>query len=392
MNDLLTEDPAKSNRTAQIIWITGFSASGKTTVGRWVEALLRERGSAVIFLDGDDLRSIFASRWGYTREERADLARVYFRLCSLLSSQGFTVVISVVAMYEDVRSWLREHIPAAIEVYLDVPEDVRRQRDRATKQIYGHLGSLQDLYDEPWSPDLVVPNHDGVSPEQAAMRIVELALSDRFTRYADHGRREHWRGFYARAQAPREPSTFARLVGAELDPPARLLEVGCGNGRDAAYLAGLGHDVVALDVSETAISTCIEAHPGSGLRFVAGDITTLDAPEASFDVVYSRFSLHAMTFAEEDDLVARSTDLLAAGGRLYIECRSINDPLARKGEVLSQTERIHGHYRRFVVAHALRVKLETAGLPVRRLEESRGVACLGDDDPAVLRVLAERER
>src|SRR5687768_1986541 len=107
---------------APVIWISGFSASGKTTVGRRVEAMLRARGAPVIFLDGDDLRSIFAGRWGYTREERTELARVYFRLCSHLSAQGFTVVICAVAMYAGAREWLKQNVSQAVEVYLDVPE------------------------------------------------------------------------------------------------------------------------------------------------------------------------------------------------------------------------------------------------------------------------------
>src|SRR5688572_26059917 len=85
---------------AKVVWITGYSASGKTTVGRRVELMLRERETSAVFLDGDDLRSILSHKWGYTREDRVGLARVYFRLCSLLASQGIMVVISAVAMYD----------------------------------------------------------------------------------------------------------------------------------------------------------------------------------------------------------------------------------------------------------------------------------------------------
>ena len=51
-----------------VIWITGFSAAGKTTVGRRVAAELQALGLPTIFLDGDDLRSILGSSWGYERE------------------------------------------------------------------------------------------------------------------------------------------------------------------------------------------------------------------------------------------------------------------------------------------------------------------------------------
>ena len=81
-----------------VIWIKGFSASGKTTVARKVEFLLKKSGHKIIALDGDELRNIFGNKWGYDKDSREELASAYFRLCSHLSSQGFTVVISAVAL------------------------------------------------------------------------------------------------------------------------------------------------------------------------------------------------------------------------------------------------------------------------------------------------------
>src|SRR5688572_6364776 len=85
-----------------VIWITGYSGAGKTTVGRKVEGALRQRGMATAFLDGDDLRRIFAGKWGYGRSERLELGKVYLRLCSHLASQQVTVIISAIAMYAEV--------------------------------------------------------------------------------------------------------------------------------------------------------------------------------------------------------------------------------------------------------------------------------------------------
>jgi adenylylsulfate kinase-like enzyme/SAM-dependent methyltransferase len=379
-------------RRGHVVWISGYSASGKTTVGREVERLLRERGLQTLFLDGDDLRSIFAQRWGYTREERLELARVYFRLCSHVSSQGISVVISAVAMYDEVRAWLRENVPGVVEVFLDVPEDERRARDGRTKQIYGKIGSQSEMYDPPTAPDVVVDNHGAVTPEEAAVQVVDAVLAAEPPRDVDHGRGAHWDSFYAQHEPPEEPSSFAVAVAATLEPRGRLLEVGCGNGRDAAYFARSGIDVVAIDVSEAAIERCRRRYDLEGLSLHAGDILALPASERDFDVVYSRFCLHAMTPSEEDAFVAEAAARLAPDGRLLIEARSINDPLARKGEVLSRTERIHGHYRRFIVPAELEAKLEAAGLEVRELVETAGVARLGDDDPVVIRVDARPRR
>jgi len=97
-----------------------------------------------------------------------------------------------------------------------------------------------------------------------------------------------------------------------------------------------------------------------------------------------------MTPVEEDVFLTEASRRLPPGGALHIECRSINDPLARKGEVISKNERIFGHYRRFIIAEELRASLETLGFETEYIEEDDGVARLGDDDPVVLRICASR--
>ena len=119
-----------------LIWVTGFSASGKTTISRKLENLLKKKGFKTLYLDGDDLRGIFGNSWGYKRSDRMELAYVYFRMCNHLSTQGYIVIISAVAMFEDVSTWVRENIKNSMQVYLDVPADVRRHRDSLTKGIF----------------------------------------------------------------------------------------------------------------------------------------------------------------------------------------------------------------------------------------------------------------
>ena len=110
-----------------------------------------------------------------------------------------------------------------------------------------------------------------------------------------------------------------------------------------------------------------------------------------FAVIYSRFVLHAMTLAKEKDFLRHAAALLTPGGCLYLECRSINDPLAHQGEIISPTERIAGHYRRFIVLDELQARLQTAGFVIADAVESQGLAQLGADDPVVIRVTARRE-
>src|SRR5690606_3670554 len=93
-----------------------------------------------------------------------------------------------------------------------------------------------------------------------------------------------------------------------------------------------------------------------------------------YDSIYSRFCLHAMTEKEELEVLEQSYSLLQEKGNIYIECRSINDPLSRMGDVLSPTERFYGHYRRFIRRHDLEERLVNIGFEVITSVESNGLA------------------
>jgi bifunctional enzyme CysN/CysC len=374
-----------------VIWITGFSSAGKTTVGRRVEGQLRSMGFPTVFLDGDDLRSILGSHWGYERAQRIDLARVYFRLCSHLASQGFTVIMSAVAMYDEIYDWFDTNIPRGLRVYLSVPEDERRQRDeKSTKRVYKSLSDLGSMYDEPTAPDLLITNDNSASPEDAALRIVDF-FRERTVADYDFGREEHWKAFYTRATVASNPSPFAESVAEGLEGGRSILEIGCGNGRDASFFSRQGHAVTALDRSAAAIEKCREDYADLAIDFLAGDMTEhADVLRDGFDLVYSRFVLHAMPLQEEIGTLQAAFSALRPGGEILIECRSINDPLARQGEVIGPTERIHGHYRRFIIMEDLQARLETAGFEVLSAIEGNGLAVFGDDDPVVIRVRARK--
>ncbi|MBB3042203.1 adenylyl-sulfate kinase [Nocardioides soli] len=373
-----------------VVWITGYSGAGKTTVARHVEAALRERVRSVVCLDGDDLRGILAGRWGYEDADRRELARVYFRLCSHLASQGSVVVISAVAMFDEVRQWVRANVPGVFIAYLDVPREVRLARDAETKGVYRGKPDLESSYDEPTDPDLRIANHGAVTPRDAAARIVEAVLATPVVD-PDHGRAAYWAERYSTEPAIAEPSPFGRVVADALPAGADVLDVGSGDGRDSAYLAGLGHRVVGLDASPAAIERARHDRSGAGCTWVTGRIDEhADAWADAFDAVHARFVLHAMTEHEEQQLWAAAPRVLRPGGRVYVECLSINDRGARRGEVLSRTERIDGHYRRYAVPAELERRVVAAGLEVESIVEAAGLAPRGDQDPIVVRLVARR--
>ena len=150
----------------QVIWITGLSGAGKTTVAAALDQCLKERGLIPILLDGDILRNLFKStnKIGktYSRVARIKLALKYAHLCKALSSQGFTVIIATISMYNEVYAWNRTNLPNYFEIYLKVPLKELRRRD--PKKIYqrydasdlSDVAGLDIAVDEPFEPYVIL--------------------------------------------------------------------------------------------------------------------------------------------------------------------------------------------------------------------------------------------
>jgi adenylylsulfate kinase len=152
--------------TGRIIWITGLSGAGKTTLANEVAARLRKLGEAVVMLDGDELRKVFgamaANSQNHGREGRLALAMQYAHLCRVIAAQGLTVVIATISLFREVHAWNRTNQLSYFEVYLKVPVEELGRRD--PKGIYRrfyageltHVAGLDLPIDEPEAADWVV--------------------------------------------------------------------------------------------------------------------------------------------------------------------------------------------------------------------------------------------
>lgn len=162
----------------RVIWITGFSGAGKTTLAR---AVLPHLGPRAVLLDGDELReALDAARSGFDRESRKRLAFTYARMARLLATQGLTVVVATISLFHDLHSWNRENLPGYCEVWLDVPEAERRRRDPKGLYAGADCGQVQSMACElmaevPREPHLTLRHGECRDVEEAVRALLAVA-------------------------------------------------------------------------------------------------------------------------------------------------------------------------------------------------------------------------
>lgn len=167
-----------------VIWITGLSGSGKTTVATELFSQLRGFSNNVILLDGDELRTAmqidYNDHTNFTRESRIKLAHKYSNLAKLLSSQGFTVIVATISMFNEIYAYNKKTIKNYFEIYLEVPLEILKKRN--SKHIYSNydknmnknVAGLDSKVDIPYDCDLVIDNNDN---EISTINIVNKILN-----------------------------------------------------------------------------------------------------------------------------------------------------------------------------------------------------------------------
>ena len=168
---------ARSGSAAPVVWFTGLSGSGKTTIARQVCVGLERLGLRVEYLDGDAIRSVLPNT-GFSRVERdAHIRRVAFT-ASRLEHHGIAVVVSLVSPYVESRAFARDLCRNFVEVYVSTPLEVCEARD--VKGLYGkarrgeipNFTGLDDPYEPPEQPELALDTST-MSVDEATRLVIE---------------------------------------------------------------------------------------------------------------------------------------------------------------------------------------------------------------------------
>ena len=375
--------------TGTVYFFTGLSGAGKTTIGGLFHHRLKATKPNVVMLDGDEIRTAFGEDVGYTQPERLRWAQRIFRVCRLLSDQGIDVVVCSIAMYKSVRRWNRENIPNYKEIYIKVSRDTLLQRNQKGLYTEGKNVVGIDLpFDEPEAPDIVLPNDGDRTPLELVEQLESTLYPNIVEDTVDNS--AYWNQYYKNKVCSQEPSPFAQYVSTLVEPGRHMVELGCGNGRDAVFFAAQGLEITALDMSREAVAQLQVHNIAANAKFICGDFVnaSIHKPE-SYDYAYSRFTIHSINRSQEQMLLNNVFRGLRPDGKLFIEVRGVNDPLYGKGRQVERNAYFYdNHYRRFIVMDELVESLECHGFRVEYAQERTGFAPYGNDDPPVIRIVA----
>ncbi len=164
-----------------VIWFTGLSGSGKTTIAHILEDKLLEAGIPVETLDGDVVRENLSKGLGFSKEDRdTNIRRIAF-VAHLLQRNGVFVITAAISPYAAVREEARAMAKDFVEVFADAPLEVCEQRDvkglyakARAGEIKGFTG-IDDPYEPPSGAEVVCAT-DRQSPEESAQAVIDKLI------------------------------------------------------------------------------------------------------------------------------------------------------------------------------------------------------------------------
>jgi adenylylsulfate kinase len=171
------------NQHSRVIWLTGLSGSGKTTIGRHVEMELNRRGYLTQVLDGDNIRTGINNNLGFSEEDRYENIRRIAEVSKLFMNCGIICINSFISPTREIRHMAMDIIGKEnfIEVYINAPLEVCESRDvkglyqKAREGKIKNFTGIDAPFEEPVAADIELRTHE-LSIEESTQKALEYIL------------------------------------------------------------------------------------------------------------------------------------------------------------------------------------------------------------------------
>ena len=173
-----------------VLWLTGLSGAGKSTIADRLEQKLRALGKHTYVLDGDNVRHGLNRDLGFTDRDRVENIRRVSEVAKLMVDAGLIVIVSFISPFRSEREMARNLMEEGefFEIFVDTPLDVCEARDPKGLYVKARRGEIPNFtgidspYEAPNDPDLRIDTTE-LSAEQAAATVVQLLRSAKGSDY-----------------------------------------------------------------------------------------------------------------------------------------------------------------------------------------------------------------
>ncbi len=181
LNVTPNERAARDGQTGMVVWFTGLSGAGKTTLAVSAERQLFDLGYRTFLIDGDLLRTGLCSDLGYGAEDRHENVRRAGAVSSLMANAGLICLTALISPFRADRARARSLLPpnCFLEVYVNAPLSVCEARDakglyrRARANEIPNFTGISSAYEPPEAPDLEVRT-DLLSVEESIAKVLKV--------------------------------------------------------------------------------------------------------------------------------------------------------------------------------------------------------------------------
>jgi SAM-dependent methyltransferase len=203
----------------------------------------------------------------------------------------------------------------------------------------------------------------------------------------------YWDKYYKKIEFSNiKPSTFSKFCYNNFikkSKKKRILDIGCGNGRDSFFFLKKGLKVIGIDKSSVAIKINKNKFPNEkNLLFYKKNINKFNFKNlGKFDFIYLRFLLHAINSETQKNLFKHILNVKKKGSLIMLEFRTDKDSLMNKGKKISKNETFTDHYRRFLNVKDVLKNFKILPFKLIYILEKKGLSKYKNDNAVLCRLI-----